>query len=184
MKKTFSTFYLFIYFLFCNAQTIGYIYLHTPNNTPVLASLETEMSPSDIEHFNNYYTAQYPNAEFLAPTSGLYNCHSWAWNMVEGGPKCWLGNHLELRKYWNDGSYVETTEKYAEKIVWFQVFCGAYYEDHSCNPNPTNGKLTIDNGQLTIKSVEVFDVYGRNVSCLMSHVSCLMSHVSCLKSSN
>ena len=28
-------------------------------------------------------------------------------------------------------------------------------------PNPTTGELTIDNEQLTINSVEVFDVYGR-----------------------
>ena len=31
-------------------------------------------------------------------------------------------------------------------------------------PNPTNGQLTIDNGQLIINSIEVFDVYGRNLS--------------------
>jgi hypothetical protein len=28
-------------------------------------------------------------------------------------------------------------------------------------PNPTTGELTIDNGELTINNVEVFDVYGR-----------------------
>jgi len=28
-------------------------------------------------------------------------------------------------------------------------------------PNPTTGELTIDNGQLTINNVEVFDIYGR-----------------------
>jgi len=30
-------------------------------------------------------------------------------------------------------------------------------------PNPTTGELTIDNGQLSITNVEIFDVYGRNV---------------------
>ena len=30
-------------------------------------------------------------------------------------------------------------------------------------PNPTTGELTIDNGQLTINSVAIFDVYGRKV---------------------
>jgi len=30
-------------------------------------------------------------------------------------------------------------------------------------PNPTTGELTIDNGQLTINNVEVFDIYGRKV---------------------
>jgi hypothetical protein len=31
-------------------------------------------------------------------------------------------------------------------------------------PNPTTGELTIDNGQLTINSIEVFDIYGRKLS--------------------
>jgi len=31
-------------------------------------------------------------------------------------------------------------------------------------PNPTTGELRIDNGQLTIKNVEVFDIYGRKQS--------------------
>jgi len=31
-------------------------------------------------------------------------------------------------------------------------------------PNPTTGELTIDNEQLTINSIEVFDVYGRKLS--------------------
>ena len=31
-------------------------------------------------------------------------------------------------------------------------------------PNPTNGQLTIDNEQLTINNVEVFDVYGKKLS--------------------
>ena len=30
-------------------------------------------------------------------------------------------------------------------------------------PNPTKGQLTIDNGQLTIGDVEIFDIYGRNI---------------------
>jgi hypothetical protein len=37
-------------------------------------------------------------------------------------------------------------------------------------PNPTTGELTIDNGQLTINNIEVFDVYGRK--CHVSHVTC------------
>ena len=31
-------------------------------------------------------------------------------------------------------------------------------------PNPTTGELTIDNGQLTINNVEVFDIYGRKLN--------------------
>ena len=37
------------------------------------------------------------------------------------------------------------------------------YQDSSCNlyPNPTTGELTINNEQLTINSIEVFDIYGK-----------------------
>jgi len=35
------------------------------------------------------------------------------------------------------------------------------YDDIKIYPNPTTGELTIDNGQLTMNSIEVFDVYGR-----------------------
>jgi hypothetical protein len=40
-------------------------------------------------------------------------------------------------------------------------------------PNPTAGELTIDNGQLTITGIEVFDIYGRK---LTSHSSFLTSN--------
>jgi len=38
-----------------------------------------------------------------------------------------------------------------------------YFSSFSLFPNPTTGELTIDNEQLTINNVEVFDVYGRKV---------------------
>jgi len=41
-------------------------------------------------------------------------------------------------------------------------------DDLRIYPNPTTGQLIIDNGQLTIDNVEVFDVYGRNV---LSHTA-------------
>jgi len=41
-------------------------------------------------------------------------------------------------------------------------------------PNPTTGELTIDNGQLTINNVKVFDIYGRNV--LSHHPITTSSH--------
>ncbi|MDR2970645.1 MAG: leucine-rich repeat protein [Bacteroidales bacterium] len=36
-------------------------------------------------------------------------------------------------------------------------------------PNPTNGQLIIDNGQLTIENVEIFDVMGKLVSIVETH---------------
>ena len=38
------------------------------------------------------------------------------------------------------------------------------FENISLVPNPTTGKLRIENGELKIENVEVFDIYGRNQS--------------------
>jgi hypothetical protein len=38
-------------------------------------------------------------------------------------------------------------------------------------PNPTTGELRMENGELRINSIEVFDVYGRKVSYLTTHIS-------------
>ena len=46
---------------------------------------------------------------------------------------------------------------------------GSLYENITLYPNPTTGELRIENGELRIKSVGVFDVYGRNL--LTSFVS-------------
>ena len=36
-------------------------------------------------------------------------------------------------------------------------------------PNPTTGKLTIDNGQLKIENIEIYDIVGRKiVNCPLS----------------
>jgi len=43
-------------------------------------------------------------------------------------------------------------------------------------PNPTTGELTIDNGQLTINNVEIFDIYGRNVTPHTPYLTPLTSY--------
>lgn len=147
MKNIFFTVIFLIFANLCNSQS-DTIYLYTPNGTPVKADLTTEASQSMIDYWTNYAVNEFPNAEMLAPASALYNCHSYAWNMVEGGPECWLGHPYEVWKYWEDGSYVETTEEYAKKIVWFQDYGDDFlppdlyepdlYEDHSCVKSATH----------------------------------------------
>jgi hypothetical protein len=55
----------------------------------------------------------------LANASITYNCHSFAWNLMEGGSLCWLDQLPDLHKYWDDGSYIETTESSAKKIFYY-----------------------------------------------------------------
>jgi len=49
-----------------------------------------------------------------------------------------------------------------------------YMENVKIAPNPTTGELTIDNGQLTIDNIEIFDVYGRKL--LSNHLIVSSSH--------
>ena len=132
MNKIFSAILLLLFSHLCDAQNyIDTVHLYTPNKSRVIATLYTEMSPYDIEYYTDKYVNEWPDAELLAPASALYNCHSYAWNMVERGrPICWLGRKREVWNYWLDNSYVETTKAYAEKYVWFHFFEYDYSAQH------------------------------------------------------
>jgi len=108
--------------------------LYTPNGSTVEAFYNTEMPSNDIIYYTEQYRNAYPQAEILANASATYNCHSYAWNLTEGGSiVCWLNKNPDLHKYWDDGSYVETTEGNAEKIFY-------YAGDHSAIVSSIPGK--------------------------------------------
>ncbi len=99
------------------AQTVT---LYTPNGSTVSAFMRTEMSNSEITYYTNLYRTSYPQAEVLANASDTYNCHSYAWNLSEGGAiVCWLNQSPDLHKYWDDQSYLETNENNMEKIFYY-----------------------------------------------------------------
>jgi len=78
-------------------------------------------------------------------------------------------------------SYIDIVEDYLEHCYKITALYGdkeSDYSNESCAsglivkehsssftvvPNPTTGELTIDNGQLTIEGIEIYDVYGRIV---------------------
>jgi Leucine-rich repeat (LRR) protein len=73
------------------------------------------------------------------------------------------------------GSYVVTMTNtaigsHAEVIVPIEILTVNIRENVVSNikiyPNPTTGQLTIENGELKIKTAEVFDIYGRLISSL------------------
>jgi hypothetical protein len=110
------------------------VILYTPNGSTVEAFNNPEMSPSDITYYTEQCRNSYPQAEVLANASATYNCHSYAWNLTEGGSiVCWLNQSPDLHKYWDDGSYIETTEGNAEKIFY-------YAGDHSAVASSIPGK--------------------------------------------
>jgi hypothetical protein len=66
----------------------GAIYLYTPNGSAVFASAEVEWwSAAEIAYYTNQCQEAFPEAQVLANVSHTYNCHSYAWNMSEGGPQ-------------------------------------------------------------------------------------------------
>jgi len=134
MKKSNKTIELiFSIILLCvtiivSAQTVT---LYTPNGSTVEAFINAEMTSQNITYYTNLYRNTYPQAEVLANASSTYNCHSYAWNLSEGGTTiCWLNQSPDLHKYWDDYSYSETTESNAEKIFY-------YNGDHSAVKSKT-----------------------------------------------
>lgn len=130
MKSKFITVFFLSLVCLCNAQTV---YLYTPKGSQVYAFQPSEMSPSDIAYYTAGCASVYPNAEILSNATATYNCHSYAWNIAEGGTTiCWLNQDPDLHRYWDDGSYEETTEAEAEKVFY-------YNGDHSAVKSITHG---------------------------------------------
>ena len=56
------------------------------------------------------YWGDDPKFECIGNATSKYNCHAYAWHISEGGDQVWI-NTPNDDKYWNDGSYVETTNE-------------------------------------------------------------------------
>jgi len=111
--------------------------VYTPKGSSVTAYQTSEIwSYQDKLDWGAAYATAYPYAteQGTATTTSTYNCHSYAWNMSEGGPTCWIGYYYTSDEdiYWTDGSYVETTEPYASKISY-------YADNHSARQTSTQG---------------------------------------------
>lgn len=139
MKKLFLITILFIQTIqISTAQVVDTIY--TIGGKPVQVLMLNEMSPAEIAYWNSYYTRWFPEATLLDNTSQLYNCHSYAWNLTDGGQTiCWINDSIyyddmpsqpNVSKYWTNDYYVQTTELGAQKIHY-------YNGDHSAVVSPT-----------------------------------------------
>jgi hypothetical protein len=119
MKAIFT---VLIFLISCNllvgqGQTV---WLYTPKGKKVFAETCIEHSPADIVFFTEDFQKQYTQAVLVDSASNTYNCHSYAWNMKELGPTCWLNDDPDLHWYWDDGSYELTTEANAQKICYYK----------------------------------------------------------------
>ncbi len=102
----------------------------TPKGSNVVAYKPEEMSSSDRAYWDNYYANAYPNASQINTygpysSSMRFNCHGYAWYMVESGsglntPR-WIGYYSTTAEdiYMSDGSYVQVkNEMYPGKVSW------------------------------------------------------------------
>jgi hypothetical protein len=95
--------------------------IYTPKGSLVM---DTYISPEaltayDIQYINGRLALEYPNAIKLQEATSTYNCHAYAWHMVEGGGPVWMGWNLNPTSiYWTDGSYVEVNSTQGTKVSY------------------------------------------------------------------
>lgn len=115
------------------------------------------------------------DATYIAPASGAYNCHSYAWNMSEGGPTYWINgwDHTTIYdnpssppsntpsnivNYWDGGGYDQIS--LAQTSPGDKVFYGSYWVwyggkwlnkiDHSAIISSNQGYYISKWGQLPV----------------------------------
>lgn len=130
-------------------STTTAITIYTKYGNPVDALNISEMSSQEIEESNSYAISHYPNATFISNASATYNCHSYAWNISDGGSRCWINaakklTYDNLMKYWTNDYYGQTSnENNATKIFY-------YKSDHSAIKSSVAGMYESKWGRLPL----------------------------------
>lgn len=130
-------------------STVSAITIYTKYGNPVDALNISEMSSQEIAESNSYAISHYPNATFISNASATYNCHSYAWNISDGGSRCWINaakklTYDNLMKYWTDDYYGQTgNENNATKIFY-------YKSDHSAIKSSVAGMYESKWGKLPL----------------------------------
>ncbi len=133
-RITISIILAFFSIISCFAQKYTTIYTKGGQAISV-AVYESDLPDYRIKEMNDECRATFPNATILSSSTVTYNCHSYAWNLSDGGSTiCWIdqtnGKEPNLSKYWTDDYYFETTEQNAVKVFY-------YNSDHSAIVSPT-----------------------------------------------
>ena len=158
MKKTiiFLLIGIKLCMLSANAQQIS-TYVYTCKSGPIAAVITnhelnaTDLAIIDYELFHPYgmyYDLGITRDDIIAPPSGHYNCHAYAWHLTEGNSNevciynavednyayCYQSTH-NIDAYWEGvyACFVECSETYADKIHYT---C----EDHSAVKSSVPGK--------------------------------------------
>lgn len=108
----------------CFSQTHSTIY--TKGGKAIEVIIYKDMHDSIKQLYNEEYCTKFPNATMLSTSTITYNCHSYTWNLSDGGnTTCWINqvtstNGPNIAKYWTNDYYTETTEANAKKVFYYQ----------------------------------------------------------------
>ena len=108
-----------------------------------------EYEGTELAGYNVYKDGELLNTEIIPATTLSF--------LDEIEPEIEFCYQVEV--IYNDCEEALKTEK--ECITILSVKDLSREQSITVYPNPTSGELTIDNGQLTIKGIEIYDVYGR-----------------------
>jgi hypothetical protein len=130
----------FLFFIILSSLSISlnaqYITVYTRFGEGVQGILRSEeLTANEVQILDSTYTTNFPNATFLDHSSTTYNCHSFAWNMTNGGTTCWINagtNNSNISKYWTGDYYVSCSSSSAVKIHY-------YNSDHSAITSSVSG---------------------------------------------
>lgn len=116
------------------AQTT--IIVHTKFGTPIEGIITPEFSEEEKDSHTEFISETFPNATILSESTHTYNCHSYAWNMTEGGPTCWINyktidNANNISKYWLMNEFYSTSPNGNILKIYY------YNADHSAVPSDT-----------------------------------------------
>ena len=132
MKKR-LLYLLYVLLFVCKSSAFTTTYISTNGGQLIqvrVYSSSEELPPDSIQAIDQYFISTFPNATFLDHSTRMYNCHSYAWNITDGGDLvCWLNSttnngSANLSKYWTNDYYGLTIESKARKIHY-------YNSDHS-----------------------------------------------------
>lgn len=135
--------------------------IKTPTGVIVQATLETEYSAPEIHALDSLwddfllkYHTVLDNAKRLSDVSALYNCHSYAWHVSDGGNKVWVQNP-DLYFTGSPPSYVSTSDTIGrgKKVKYL-------YANHSAITTDTVGlvKSKWGHGPIILHNVHIYPV--------------------------
>lgn len=97
-------------------EYLGSVAVYTPYGTLIEGRIFEDYNASEKAYWDNYYCSLFPAATLLESSTYTYNEHSYATNMVLGGPTCMINS---ISPYFSDGAYFQVPSYLTADLVYF-----------------------------------------------------------------